>query len=65
VASNAALKVNRRRYLARERLMYALKPLQDGMLPAWRLVLALERAAMACGEQRERGRGQAERSRGR
>jgi hypothetical protein len=56
MATRKAIVVNARRYRAREKLMHALKPLGDGMLPAWRLVLALERAALACGEVRERGR---------
>lgn len=55
-ATRRVLEVNRRRYKAREALVNALRPLGDGILPVWRLVLSLERAAMACGEERERRR---------
>jgi hypothetical protein len=44
--------VNYRRYRARERLAAALVPLGDGLLPAWRLVLTLERLAIKCGVER-------------
>ena len=52
MATKRALELGRRKYEARQRLMNALKPLGDGLLPAWRAVLALERAAINVGRYR-------------
>lgn len=62
-STKRVLEANRRRHKARDRVIAALKPLQDGLLPAWRAVLALERAAFACGEERERRRNPGRRAR--
>lgn len=56
MATKQALRVNAARYSARQALMLVLRPLGDGIVPAWRAVLLLERAAIRCGEARERGR---------
>jgi len=55
MATKRALELGRRKYEARQRLTDALKPLGDGLLPAWRAVLALERAAINVGRYRARG----------
>lgn len=55
-ATKRVLELNRRRYRARERLMAAMRPLGDGIVGAWKLVLQLERAATLCGEERQRRR---------
>jgi hypothetical protein len=56
MASRRVLEVNRRRHKARQAVIESLKPLGDGILPTWRAVLALERAAFQCGVERERAR---------
>jgi len=56
MATKQALEVNRRRHEARAMVMRALSPLGDGFIAAWKTVKYLERAAIACGEVRERGR---------
>ena len=56
-ATRRVLELNRRRYKARELVIAVLKPLgPHGILPVWNAVLMLERAAMLCGEERERRR---------
>lgn len=61
MATKRVLAVNRRRFKARERLYYAIAPLCDLRPGVARAIMGLERAAIACGVEREKARRERER----